>query len=64
VSRQSKLRNKRKFYVKRAFGSGGKADTKPTGNAGPARTTPKHGKAKRWPYNADARKKFVQKESR
>lgn len=45
------MRGKRKFYVKRAKGDGGKSPVTSTGEQGAARTPAKHGKVNTW-YSA------------
>ena len=56
MSRQSKMARKRRAHVKRAEWVKSENKAVSTGNAGPARTTPCHGKTRRWPYDAEWRK--------
>ena len=60
MSRTRKLQNKRSARILMIHETYMKDGKMVVGSRqkGPARTSPQHGKEKRWPYNAEARKKF------
>lgn len=62
-SRQNKLRNKRRLRAAVVYDHDekGKRISK---RKGPAQTTPVHGKRNRLPYDAEARKKSMRRESK